>query len=207
MTAEDITENLPSGLCVNALAIDPFIPRTLYAATDRGMYRGRSNAIGGPWVWELYDNGMPPADVRDLELDVFTGQLYAATFGRGALKVTLETILPVGIDIKPSTSENIINIKNKGKIPVAILSSLTFDAPSEIDKTSLTFGHTGNEVSFALCDTEAPDVNGDGLLDLVCHFYTSLTGFQVGDTEGFLKALTVEGVPIEGSDAVRILHR
>jgi hypothetical protein len=207
MTAEDITENLPSGLCVNALAIDPSIPRTLYAATDRGMYRGRSNAIGGPWVWELYDNGMPPADVRDLELDVFTGQLYAATFGRGALKVTLETILPVGIDIKPGTSENIINIKNKGKIPVAILSSLTFDAPSEIDKTSLTFGHTGNEASFALCDTEAPDVNGDGLLDLVCHFYTSLTGFQVGDTEGFLKGLTVEGVPIEGSDAVRILHR
>ena len=205
MSAEDITENLPSGLCVNALAIDPSIPRTLYAATDRGTYRGRSNAIGGPWVWEPYDDGMPPADVRDLELDVSTGQLYAATFGRGALKVTLETILPVGIDIKPGTSENIINIKSKGKIPVAILSSLTFDAPTEVERTSLTSGHTGNEASFALCDTEPQDVNGDGLLDLVCNFYTSLTGFQVGDVEGFLKGLTVEGVPLEGSDTVRIL--
>ncbi len=207
ITPLDITKNLRAGRCVNALAIDPHIPRTVYAATDKGMYRGRSNATGGPWVWESYNNGMPPADVRDLELDASTGQLYAATFGRGALKVTLETSLPVSIDIKPDTSENIINIKNKGKIPVAILSSLTFDAPSEVDKTSLTFGHTGNEVSLALCDTDAQDVNGDGLLDQVCHFYTSLTGIQVSDTAGFLKGLTVEGVPIEGSDAVRILKQ
>ena len=29
-------------------------------------------------------------------------------------------------------------------------------------------------------------VNGDGLLDLVCHFQTRSTGFQSGDTLGIL---------------------
>lgn len=48
------------------------------------------------------------------------------------------------------------------------------------------------------------DVNNDGLDDLVCHFDTRATGFQVGDTEGILKGLTVTGMPIEGSDSVRI---
>jgi hypothetical protein len=202
---DEITGNLKPGLCVNALAIDPLIPRTVYAATTRGMYRGRSNATGGPWVWESYNNGMARTDIRHLELDSDTDELYAATFGRGALKMTLETVLPMSIDIKPGTSDNIINIKNKGKTPVAILSGVTFDAPNEVDKTSLTFGRTGNEVSFASCDTDAQDVNSDGLLDLVCAFHTPLTGFQLSDIVGFLKGLTMEGVPIEGSDSVKIL--
>jgi hypothetical protein len=210
LTATDITGDFPTGpggekRCVNAIAADPGIPRTVYAATDKGMYRGRGNATGGPWVWEPYDNGMPPTDVRDLEVDHEAGQLYAATDGRGAFKVTLETMLPVTIDIKPSTVDNTINVKSGGKIPVAILSSLTFDAPSEVDTSSLTFGRTGTERSLALCGANAQDVNADGLLDRVCHFYTTQTGFQAGDTLGFLKGLTTDGVPIEGSDTVTIL--
>ncbi len=202
----DITGNLQSSsLCVNSLAIDPHIPRTLYAATNRGVYRGRSNATGGPWVWEAYNNGMPLADVRDLEVHPVTGNIDAATYGRSAFELVPEPVLSISIDIKPHTSENIINIKSKGKIRVAILSSVTFDAPNEVNKNSLRFGRTGAEASLARCNKHPQDVNGDGLLDLVCHFYTSLTGFQVGDTVGFLKGLTVEGVLIEGSDTVRIL--
>jgi hypothetical protein len=55
------------------------------------------------------------------------------------------------------------------------------------------------------CNKRGEDVNGDGLRDLVCHFKTKLTGFQIGDTEGFLKGQTLEGVSIEGRDSVRIL--
>jgi len=203
----DITGNLQSSsLCVNALAIDPHIPRTLYAGTNRGVYRGRSNATGGPWVWEAYINGMPRADVRTLEVHPVTGTIDAATYGRSAFELVPEPVLSIGIDIKPGTSENIINIKSRGMIAVAILSSVTFDAPNEVNRHSLRFGRTGAEASLARCNKHAQDVNGDGLPDLVCHFSTSLTGFRVGDTVGFLKGLTAEGVPIEGSDAVRILE-
>ena len=72
------------------------------------------------------------------------------------------------------------------------------EKPSEIDKTSLTFGRTGAEASLAFCTASAENVNGDGLLDQVCHFFTELTGFQAGDTEGILKGQTVSGISILG---------
>jgi len=115
------------------------------------------------------------------------------------------TAIHVDIDIKPGDSPNSINPRSRGTIPVAILSSADFDAPAQVDLTSLTFGHTGEEASLAFC-SEAEDVNGDGLLDLVCHFNTQLTGFQTGDTEGILNGRTANGTPIEGSDGVRVVH-
>lgn len=121
--------------------------------------------------------------------------------------VTIEVILKitVSIDIKPGSFPNSINPWNRGVIPVAILSTTSFNATLEVDKTSLTFGRTGNEASLAFCANGGEDVNGDGRLDVVCHFYTQRTGFQTGDTEGILKGRTVGGVPIEGRDSVRIL--
>ena len=111
----------------------------------------------------------------------------------------------VTIDIKPGSQLNPINPKSVGKIPVAILSTAEFDAPSEVDKTSLTFGRTGAELSLVSCNKKGEDVNGDGLLDQVCHFKIKLTGFKFGDTEGILKGQTLDGVSIEGRDLVRIL--
>ena len=108
------------------------------------------------------------------------------------------------IDIKPGSCPNSINPKSRGTIPVAILST-DFDAPSEVDQSSLTFGRAGDEDSLALCTKSAEDVNGDGLLDQVCHFNTQDTGFRCGDTEGILRGQTVDGVPIEGRDSVRIV--
>ncbi|HKZ79572.1 MAG TPA: hypothetical protein VJ124_14950 [Pyrinomonadaceae bacterium] len=122
----------------------------------------------------------------------------------GLVPATIPTI-PVMIDIKPGSFPNSINPKSTSTIPVAILSTADFDAPSEVDKTSLTFGRTGNEQSLAFCNKSAEDVNSDGLLDQVCHFRTRLTGLQKGDTEGILNGMTVDGVPIEGRDSVRIV--
>ena len=111
-----------------------------------------------------------------------------------------------GIDIKPHSDPNSINTNSKGTIPVAILSTPDFDAPSEVDKDSLTFGITGDEDSLAKCTKSNEDVNGDGLEDVVCHFYTQLTGFQVGDTVGILRGTTVLGAPFEERDSVRIVR-
>jgi hypothetical protein len=116
------------------------------------------------------------------------------------------TILTLAIDIKPGSAVNPINPTSHGKTPVAILSSADFDAPATVDATSLTFGRTGDEPSLAFCSEITEDVNADGRLDLVCHFTTQQTGFQGGDTEGILKGLTEGGTPIEGRDAVRIMH-
>lgn len=112
----------------------------------------------------------------------------------------------VGIDIKPGGVPNSINRRSEGKIPVAILSSATFDALSEVDATSLTFGRTGDEASLAFCNRASEDVNGDGLPDLVCHFKTPATGFLLSDTQGVLKGMTVSGPAIRGTDSVRLVR-
>jgi len=113
--------------------------------------------------------------------------------------------ITVDLDIKPHSFPNSINTKSRGRIPVAILSSPTFDAPAEVDKSSLTFGRTGDEASLAFCTNSNEDVNDDGLVDVVCHFYNQATGFQIGDTEGVLKGVTQGGRPFEGVDSVRIV--
>jgi hypothetical protein len=118
----------------------------------------------------------------------------------------VEVFPPVAIDIKPGSSTNPINPQSSGTIPVAILSSPTFDALSRVDVGSLTFGRTGTEPSLAFCSQNGEDVNGDGLLDLVCHFNAQNTDFTLGDTQGVLKGKTQGGVPFVGTDSVRIVQ-
>lgn len=114
-------------------------------------------------------------------------------------------ILNVKIDIKPGEAPNPINLKSKGKIPVAILSTPDFDAPKVVDKTTVTFGRTGSEPCLAPSGCKPEDVNGDGLLDLVCHFETEKAGFKEGDTQGVLKGKTLKGRPFMGIDSVVIV--
>lgn len=113
--------------------------------------------------------------------------------------------MPVQIDIKPGSAENPVRVGSRGLIPVAILSAPGFEAPSRVARNSLTFGRTGSEPSLAFCNSEAEDANGDGLLDLICHFYAEQTGFMPGDSTGILKGKTTDGIPIKGRDNVRTL--
>jgi hypothetical protein len=114
--------------------------------------------------------------------------------------------LEVSINIKPEGDSNRINLRSNGKVAVAILSTPDFDAPSQVDQGSLTFGATGDEQSLISCKRKPKDVNHDGVKDdLVCHFSTQLAGFKCGDTEGILKGLTKDGKLIEGKDSVNIV--
>jgi len=110
----------------------------------------------------------------------------------------------VSIDIKPGSGVNSINTRSHGTIPVAILSTAGFDAPTELNTSSLTFGRTGDEASPAFCHPGR--VNGDTRIDVICHFDAESTGFVVGATRGVLKGETLTGIAIQGSDSVRIVR-
>ena len=56
-----------------------------------------------------------------------------------------------------------------------------------------------------LMSSSPQDVNADGRLDVVCHFTTKKTGFQLGDSQGVLTGQTVAGTPIGGTDSVVIV--
>jgi Ca2+-binding RTX toxin-like protein len=106
------------------------------------------------------------------------------------------------IDIKPGGVPNSVNPGSHGSIPVAILAVGAFD-PLTLARPSLRFGPTGSEASPVRCNPE--DVNGDGRVDLVCHFETLATAFEFGDTTGTISGATGPGAGVIGSDAIRIV--
>jgi len=103
----------------------------------------------------------------------------------------------VSIDIKPGSCTNSVNLKSEGVIPVAILTTCSFDA-TKVDHETVRFGREGWEakpVHYAL-----EDVDNDGDIDMILHFRTQDTGIQPGDT---IAKLT--GRSFYGTDTIRIV--
>jgi len=107
----------------------------------------------------------------------------------GATILPAHAVITVEIDIKPGSDENPINLKGKGTIPVAILTSDTFDATT-VDVGSLAFGPNGAAPAHE--NGHLFDVNGDGLIDLVTHYRTQETGISPGDTNAILTGQTID---------------
>jgi hypothetical protein len=116
--------------------------------------------------------------------------------------------ITVVIDIKPGDSRNSINLRSAGVVPVAILSSPGFDATT-VNPGSIRLQRAGVKVGGQsgryLCHME--DVNGDGLLDLVCQVRTDQLDLEFGDWTCVLVAETYGGRDIRGEDSVRIVPR
>lgn len=122
-----------------------------------------------------------------------------------ALLVAYRAVPRIGIDVRPGTEPNNVNLRSKGNVPVAILSGATLYAPTDVVVESLHFGRDGTEASLLRCSGMPEDVNLDGLLDLVCYFSTQAAAFQPGDAEAVLTVETTDGVKREGRDSIRIV--
>lgn len=105
----------------------------------------------------------------------------------------------VEIDIKPGSAPNVINLRAKGVIPVAILTTPTFDATT-VDPFSVWFGP--GEAREIHQTSHHEDVDGDGDQDLVLHFDTQKAGIRCGDTTASLTGKTSSGQNIQGTDAI-----
>ncbi len=115
-------------------------------------------------------------------------------------------IKTVPIDIKPGSLPNSINLSAAGVVPVAILSSATFDAmqvnPATVTLAGAKVKLIGKGDKYS-CSAE--DVNGDGRLDLVCHVVTAQFLIEPGDSIAVLEAETFGGTSIRGEDSIQIV--
>lgn len=121
--------------------------------------------------------------------------------------VEIAQLLRLRIDIKPASEQNSINIRPKGVISVAILStnladgeSANFDATT-VDPLSVEFGPTDALEAHGRGHIE--DVDKDGDLDLLLHFRTQEAGIKCGDAFASLSGQTFDDVPILGSDSIK----
>lgn len=113
--------------------------------------------------------------------------------------------LQVPIDIKPGSFPNSINLGSNGTVPVAILSTVTFDA-TKVDPTTVTLAGASVAVKGkgdAMASVQ--DVNGDGRLDLLVHVTTKALQLTHTDTQAILNAKTIDGTFIRGSDTIKVV--
>jgi hypothetical protein len=108
----------------------------------------------------------------------------------------------VPIDIKPDSFPNSINLGSKGTIPVAIISTATFDA-TMVNPTTVTLA--GAPVKLKVNGkpmVSFQDVNSDGRLDLLLHVSTPALQLTSTDTEAILAGQTFGGTLIQGADSI-----
>ena len=174
----------------------------LTSAGDCGIFQG---PIGDSYAGgnAFFDSRPNPVGLWVCICD-FAGDRFDLPF-----QTVVETrpSVSVVIDIKPGSDTNTINLRSAGAIPVAILSSAAFDART-IDPRTVSLAGAGVKMVGTsgrhLCHDE--DVNGDGLVDLVCQVLTADFMIEAGESLAVLEARTADGVSVRGQDMVRIVR-
>ncbi len=106
----------------------------------------------------------------------------------------------VKIDIKPGSYPNPINLKSKGKVPVAVLTTRCFWAKM-VDPNTVFFAGA-SPVKWRL-----EDVDGDGDKDLLFHFKTQELELKPDSVKATLDGFTYTGKEFDGTDTVKIVPR
>ena len=152
-----------------------------------------------------------------------TYSVLTGTYGNGdPINLTFYGNIPINlvilesemeVDIKPGNDENNINLKSKGVVPAAVLTTDDFDAAT-IDPASAKLAGASPE------RWKLEDVDGDGDDDLLFHFRTQDLELDQSSTEATLTAklapltdqmsirsaeMTNDGAIVSATDEVRII--
>jgi len=131
----------------------------------------------------------------DTENNIIYGEVESLS-----IFTVMEPVIEVTIDIKPGSYPNSINLKSKGVVPVAVLTTDDFDA-STVDPVTVRFANA-TPVRWTM-----KDVDGDGDLDLLLHFKTQELNLDENSTEATLTGNTYDGTPIQGTDTINIVPK
>jgi hypothetical protein len=160
-------------------------------------------AIGESWDENYGANGIQ--DGPNVQFSVPAGAVVTFQFDSSTNVLDIYigyTIVDVIIDVKPGKVPNSINVNSGQKVPVVVLTTGDFDAV-QVDVTTVAFGPGGaTEVHGK---SHVVDIDLDGDMDVLFHFDVQETGLECGDAEVNLIGETFGGIPIEGTDSVRII--
>ena len=111
----------------------------------------------------------------------------------------------IQVDIRPGHDDNLVDPRAGRLIPLAILSQASLNA-DDINPRTITLEGIGvllvGKSDKSLC--HQADVNGDGLLDLICNVH--ITGYRVapGEYRIRVEAETYNKLRLNGEDRIRV---
>lgn len=145
-----------------------------------------------------FASGSHSIDIEDLHIPPVS--VGGPPFSDGTVAFKAERLREWPIDIKPGSYPNSINLKSKGVMPVAVLTTDLFDAATVDPETVQLEGI--DPVKWSM-----DDVDEDGDLDLILHFSTrDLAGpLDINSTDATLSGETYDGEAFTGVDSVRIV--
>jgi hypothetical protein len=153
----DISANLPKGLPVNSVAVDPRSPEHyIFAATDFGLYY----TLDGGITWNK-EFKIPNVAVHEVKIRNSDRTLFAFTHGRGIwymklkdVQTSKEELEPeLEVHIKPNPSSGMLYIQSKTPITnIQIFDlqgkSYPFPSPWQPMNTSLNISHLPQGIYF-----------------------------------------------------------
>jgi hypothetical protein len=114
-------------------------------------------------------------------------------------------VIAVAVDIRPGDPDNTVSARSNGALPVAILSSASFDATT-VDPLSVRLAGAGVRVNpHGKPLAWNRDANGDGRADLVLQVDAGALQLSPGDTVAVLTGTTRGGIAIRGQDRIRVV--
>jgi len=176
---------------------------------------------GEAFYWEV-SHDTQPGDLGLMEVccDVVIALLTGGEQGTFTICDWVD-VLPQGnevlVDIKPGSFPNSFNVKSKGVLPVAILSTADFDA-TQVDPATVALTYplhaSGRSPEVNPLRWNWEDVNEDGVTDLVFKFdiqellILTMTR-EANGAEMVLQLIgnLMDGTPISGEDTVRIINK
>jgi hypothetical protein len=178
-------EDLVTGLVKGGdIALDPRAGEMYWMAGERTWYGLEGRRV-------LQRANLDGSDIVEL----VTGLESAGSL---ALDLTLE----LSIDIQRGGVSNLLNLRSRGVIPVAILGSEEFDV-TRLDPETFGFGPAGAAPTHR-GGGHVTDVNGDGHPDFLSHYRIGEAGLVPGDMEACVTGETLDGAPFEGCDTVEV---
>lgn len=155
----------------------------------------------GVWVEYMFNfqqdyqdkYGRHPDNSRRVLIDAYQDDDFVEVY---VDDVFVKPVISVDIDVKPGSFPNAINLNFNGRIPVAILTTDSFDA-TMVDPSTVEF--EGAEAEHWAIE----DVDGDGDDDMILHFKRQEVDVGCGDTEASLTGQTLDGTEISGTDSVK----
>lgn len=160
----NISRNLPSAPA-NSVVIDPNDANTVYVAMDTGVYATTQvTTCDTANCWSVYGTGLPNAPVTQLAVaagittgDGRTGELRAATYGRGVWQIPLLTAAAAAqpaMSPSPSSLSFASQAVSTASAPQSVTLTNTGSAPLSVSQIAISPAQTplGPQTEFATTD-------------------------------------------------------